>query len=225
MALSGLRENFVFIREFLAEFQNTGTIWPTSVHAARALTSPIRDQSKPINILELGPGTGSVTVQILKDMRDHDRLTICEINPRFMKALKEALKDNPDFQRRKSQIDFRECPAQDLPEDRQYEVIVCALPFLNFDLATVEEIFTKLRKLSNPNTIMTYYEYIGLRSINKTFSRMFGKERIHLIDQFLTDVQRRCQMTRKQVWQNMLPINVYRLEIGISISNGQPGIQ
>lgn len=220
MALSGIKENLVFIREFLSEFQNTGTIWPTSPRAARALTSPLRERPHPLKILELGPGTGSVTVQVLKDMQPHDHLTICEINPRFMQALREALAENPDFNRLKSHVRFEQCPAQELPEDTKYDIIVCALPFLNFDLDTVAEIFDKLKKLSNETTVMTYYEYIGLRSINKTFSKALGKKRIHEIDSYLTTIYQQHRMSRKHVWPNMLPITVYRLELGAAASQG-----
>ena len=82
-----IKQNLVFLREFLLEFKTTGACFPTSKWAAQALIKPLRDtKRKPMRILELGPGTGSVTLPILRELREGDTLTICEINPRFMKV-------------------------------------------------------------------------------------------------------------------------------------------
>ena len=55
-----IKENLVFLREFLLEFKTTGACFPTSRWAAQALITPLREPNRPPrNILELGPGTGS----------------------------------------------------------------------------------------------------------------------------------------------------------------------
>jgi len=214
MNLPAFKENLVFFREFLSEFENTGSMWPTSPLAAAALTAPLRESNRTVEILELGPGTGPVTVRILKDMHPNDCLTICEINPRLMAALRANLSENADYQRHKDRVRFFECAAQELPKDRKYDVVVCALPFLNFDLQTVRQIFDHLFTLCHPATVMTNYEYIGLRSINKTFSSALGKNRIHQIDSYLQTVYKARNVRRTRIWRNMLPINVYRLNLG-----------
>lgn len=216
-----IKDHVVYFKEFLKEFQNTGTCFPSSKFAARALTNPLRTSRAPQRILELGPGTGVVTVRILEDMIPGDRLTICEINPRFMAALKENLKKNPDFQRHAANITFFEGPAQNIPEDGKYDTIVCALPFLNFDLHTVEEIFSKLERISNSHTKMTYYEYIGLRSLGMVVAAADRKRRLRELDIFFDDVYRRHHMRRKRVWLNLLPINIYTLNL--TGPNGHPG--
>src|SRR5262245_28734173 len=132
-----LREAWVFLREGFLNFRHTGTFCATSKWAAKALTNPLREERGPQMILELGPGTGSVTVEILRDMIPGDCLTICEINPRFMEALKRRLATNEHFLLHKDNITFFSGPVQDLPEDGRYDVIVSSLPFLNFDVDTV----------------------------------------------------------------------------------------
>lgn len=209
-----IRDNFVFIQEFLREFQATGTIWPTSKWAAKTLITPLlqRASRTPLKVLELGPGTGSVTTHILKHLRTDDQMTVCEINPRFMKVLQENLRDNEDFQLHKERVSFYECPVQELPENEKYDVIVCAIPFLNLDLATVEEIFTKLRRISRPDTIMTFYEYIGLRSLSMVVSPPKRRDRIKQIDGFFERVFQHHLARRYKVYLNLLPINVYMLK-------------
>lgn len=209
-----IKENIVFFREFISEFKYTGTMFPTSKWAARAMVVPLRGRKErsPLNILELGPGTGSVTVRILENMGDRDTLSVCEINPRFMEALRDSLADNPHYLRHRDRISFYTCPVQEMPEDQNYDVIVCALPFLNFDLGTVEEIFAKLKRMSNEETVMTYYEYIGLRKAGLMMSSPKRKERLQQIDSFFDGVFESHLKGRKKVWANLLPINVYMLK-------------
>ena len=206
-----------FLRESVTEFHHTGAIFPTSKWAARAMTHPLRHelQGHGRKILELGPGTGSVTVKILADMQDGDELTICEINPRFMDALKKTLRSNPDFIRHKQHVRFFVCAAQDLPEDRKYDVVVCALPFLNFDITTVRQIFTKLQHLSTDKTLMTNFEYLGLRRLGQIVSPKRRRLRIYRIDRFFekacTDV-----VGTEKVWLNVLPINIYTRRFAVA---------
>jgi phospholipid N-methyltransferase len=208
-----LKENLVFLREFLLEFKTTGACFPTSRWAAQALITPLRDPTrKNKNILELGPGTGSVTLPIIREMKAGDRLTICEINPRFMAALKEKLEEDASFQRVRDQVFFFEGAAQDLPSDICYDIIVCALPFVNFDLETVQAIFQKLRRISSPDTLMTYYEYIGLRKFNEAVSAPERRERMEEVSSFLKKSGSLSYLGRERVWLNVLPINIYTVK-------------
>ena len=47
--------------------------------------------SGPIQVLEVGPGTGAFTRQILKHLRSGDRLEIYELNARFCEFLRQNL--------------------------------------------------------------------------------------------------------------------------------------
>ncbi len=208
-----IKENISFIREALQEFEKTGTLFPTSPWAARALTIPLHRRNGPMHILELGPGNGPVTVQILKQMVDGDTLTICEINPRFMRALKNRLRKDPIFRARKHQVKFFTCAAQELPEDVHFDVIICALPFLNFDLKTVEEIFAKIKRLAARNAVMTYYEYIGIRPLSIVFSPPQRKRRMKELDGFFDLLKKEHPVSRRPVWLNVLPIQIYKVEL------------
>lgn len=209
-----IKDNIIFLREFIAEFQNTGTCFPTSKKAACALSEPLKGPRTPRRILELGPGTGSVTFPIIQRMIPGDELAICEINPRFMRELKAKLEKDPLYQQVKDQVRFFEGPIQDFPEDwGKWDVIVCSLPFLNFDLHVVEEIFEKLQRLSTAKTVMTYYQYMGLRSLGRTIGSKEKKAQMLRLDTFFDSTLERYLAHRKRVWFNMLPINVYTLEI------------
>jgi phosphatidylethanolamine/phosphatidyl-N-methylethanolamine N-methyltransferase len=208
-----IKENLVFLREFLLEFKTTGACFPTSRWAAQALITPLTEPNRPPrNILELGPGTGSVTLPMLREVRDGDKLTICEINPRFMKALKEKLNGDPHYRRNRERVFFFEGAAQDLPRDTTYDIIVCALPFVNFDLETVKAIFDRLREISTPDTLMTYYEYIGMRTFNGALAPADRAERIQKVNDYLKQSGSINYLARERVWLNLLPINIYTVK-------------
>jgi phosphatidylethanolamine/phosphatidyl-N-methylethanolamine N-methyltransferase len=208
-----IKENLLFLREFLLEFKTTGACFPTSRWAAQALIAPLREADRaPKNILELGPGTGSVTMPMLREMRDGDTLTICEINPRFMRLLKDRLELNGDYQRHRDQVFFFEGPAQDLPLGTCYDMIVCALPFVNFDLDTVQSIFQRLRQVSSPETLMTYYEYIGMRTFNGALAPADRAERVKEVNEYLKSSGSLNYLARERVWLNLLPVNIYTVK-------------
>lgn len=208
-----IKENLVFLREFLTEFKTTGACFPTSRWAAQALIAPLREDNRPPKkILELGPGTGSVTMPILREMRDGDSLTICEINPRFMKALQERLEQNSDYQRHRQMVTFFEGPAQELPLGVRYDMIVCALPFVNFDLKTVQDIFQRLRDVSSSETLMTYYEYIGMRTFNDALAPADRAERIREVNDYLKRSGSLNYLARERIWLNLLPVNIYTVK-------------
>jgi len=209
-----IKDNIIFLKEFINEFQSTGAPFPTSKWAARALICPLKQRCRPsaLKALELGPGTGSVTVRILEQLREQDSLTVCEINPRFLSLLRAKLNENPHYHLHRERVTFYGCAVQELPEDQKYDVIICALPFLNFDLPTVENIFAKLKRLSTDETIMTYYEYIGLRSVSLAISPPRQRQRMKELDSFFKGIFSKHLSDRFQVWFNLLPINIYMLK-------------
>jgi phospholipid N-methyltransferase len=206
-----IKEQLVFLKEFFSEWRSTGTFFPSSRWAAEALTSPLNGRRSAQSILELGPGTGSITVKILSQMLPGDSLTICELNPRFMSALKEMLSGNIDYLRHKDKVYFYQGPAQTVPLELKYDLIVCALPFLNFEIPVIEQIFKRLRDVSKPETSMTYYEYIGLRNLKKLTACRGANHPIRQFEKFFTELHQKHSMTRRKVWLNPLPIYVYTL--------------
>ena len=204
-------------RGFLSEFKTTGTAFNSSRWAAQALSQPVRSahlRSKKVGstILEVGAGTGPVTIRIVEDMGPEDSLTVVELNGAFMKALQERLEKSPHYQKHKDRIRLFVGPIQDLPEDVTYDVIVCALPFLNFERPLVEDIFKKFRRLGSESTILTYYEYIGLRKLGKLVSPK-RKERVEELEDFFQHVGHRRLIGREKVWLNFLPISVYTIKL------------
>lgn len=206
------QDSLIFLKESVVKFKEIGAILPTSDCAAEELAAPVKNPPFPKRILELGPGTGVVTIRILRNMGPDDELCICEINPTFMETLKERLEELPEYIQRREKVTFFLGPAQELPEKSKFDLVVCALPFLNFDLETVKEIFAKLRRISTSETLMTYYEFMGIRRASKLLPPKTRRDRIRDIDEFFNGL-RSTRLSRRRVWLNLLPINIYRLKL------------
>src|SRR3954463_3819929 len=92
----------VFWRQFRQAYNSTGAVLPSGRGLAVALSRFVRDRAKDSNaqqngkangrrILEVGPGTGAVTVQIIANMRPNDRLFLVERNEQFVNHPPERL--------------------------------------------------------------------------------------------------------------------------------------
>ena len=81
-----------FISEFIKERKMVGAIAPSSKFLMRKMLNKI-DFSKDLNIIELGPGTGIFTAEILKRMSLNSNLFSFEINTNFYDQLTSKFND------------------------------------------------------------------------------------------------------------------------------------
>jgi len=209
----GLQETYTFLREGITNFHHTGTLFSTSPWAASALAGPLHEARGPRRILEVGAGTGSVTEHILEHMIPGDQLVTCEINSRFVKVLRERMSENSLYRKFQKSVTVFEGPIQSLQTDVPFDFIVCALPFLNFDIKTVEEIFSTFERVSTPRTLLTYYEYIGLRALGRNLSLPERQQRISKLDSYFKEKHTRLRLGKTRVWRNLLPIDIHLLRV------------
>ncbi len=158
-----------FLKELPKKYEEIGGLIPSSPALGRAMVRPIREsRKKSLNILEVGPGTGPFTRQILKLMGHKDRLTICEINPRFVKQLQTELPKNKHFLLHQERVELFEGPVQGLAKqiaEPCFDVVVSSLPFSNFPPDMVDEILQCLKAMLVPDGVITFCEYVGVRKL------------------------------------------------------------
>jgi phosphatidylethanolamine/phosphatidyl-N-methylethanolamine N-methyltransferase len=75
----------VFLREALKNPLEVRAVAPSSAAVARLMTEGLEQAKGPI--VEIGPGTGSFTREILSRGIAPERLTLMELNPRFCEEL------------------------------------------------------------------------------------------------------------------------------------------
>src|SRR5437764_12747057 len=84
-------------KESRHHFRTTGALMPSSRFLARALAAPLGHARPPGRILEVGPGTGSVTREILRRLIPGDQLDAVELNSRFIERLELCFRHDPKF--------------------------------------------------------------------------------------------------------------------------------
>ncbi|TSC67758.1 MAG: ribosomal RNA adenine methylase transferase [Parcubacteria group bacterium Gr01-1014_72] len=81
-------EKVLFIKEFLKNWREVGSITPSSRFLVRKMLEPI-DFIKAKVIVELGPGSGCFTRVLLRNMREDSRLIVFEKNKDFCVQLEK----------------------------------------------------------------------------------------------------------------------------------------
>ncbi len=81
-----------FAQQALVDFRATAAVAPSSRFLARAMIAPLPLSDAEI-VVELGPGTGAMTRLLLDIVPADARVLAFEINPRFVKYLREDIND------------------------------------------------------------------------------------------------------------------------------------
>src|SRR6516225_11605062 len=109
-----------FLRESRRHFRDTGAVLPSSRFLAHALVSELRRRRAPGRILEVGPGTGSVTLQILRHLIPGDQLDLVEVNRHFIDLLRRRFEREWKFWRHRERARLIHAAVEQLPGEGLY---------------------------------------------------------------------------------------------------------
>jgi len=208
-----LSECGTFFREFRRHSRDTGSLLPSSKFLARGLTSELRRPRDPARILEVGPGTGSVTAQILRHMVPGDRLDAVELNGHFVALLQRRFDQEFLFRHRREQVQLIHGAVEDLEGEGVYDYIVSGLPFNSFPVALVREIFRVYSRLLKPGGTLTYFEYAMIRQLQAPFVGRQGRRRLFSVARVVGRYIRSFQVRRQRVLINVPPAIVRTLRL------------
>jgi phosphatidylethanolamine/phosphatidyl-N-methylethanolamine N-methyltransferase len=213
-----------FFGQFRQHYHTTGSILPSSRALGRALTRPMRQTDGPRHILEVGPGTGAVTAEIVRALKAGDRLDIVEINARFVAVLEKRFADEPLFQRRRHQAHVIHAPLQEVPGVGVYDFMVSGLPLNNFALDFVKDIFKSYQRLLKPEGVLSYFEYLAIRALKTPFVSASERDRLRNLGAFLEERIRATQIGEEAVFCNVPPAVArhFRFGRGIVATGFQP---
>ncbi len=223
----------VFWREFRQQYHTTGAVLPSGRALSRALARFVRDGDRALQeamlnghaaspadsavgrrILEVGPGTGAVTGQIIRAMRGSDHLVLVERNDQFVAQLRERLDRDPAFASVKSRIALHHASVEDLPEDQPYDLIISGLPLNNFAVESVAQIFDKLRRLLAPGGTLSFFEYVAVRKAKSLISSGTERERLRGIGSIFDELLGNHEVRRDLVLANVTPAWVHHVRWG-----------
>lgn len=203
----------VFYREFRENFHTTGAILPSGRALARALTRHVHAEGPPRRVLEVGPGTGAVTAQLVRRLRDSDQLTLVELNDRFVARLQDRFETEPPFQRVANRSRVLHQSVEALPDGERYDLIISGLPLNNFSVPLVESLLHKFQTLLLPGGTLSFFEYIAIRHIKGVVSSRAERERLRGVSSALDGLLDAHEIRRDWVWLNVLPAWVHHVRI------------
>jgi phospholipid N-methyltransferase len=200
-----------FFRECRRAFRSTGSILPSSPFLARALVAQLRGIRTAGRILEVGPGTGSVTKEILRHLLPDDRLDAVEINGHFAALVRGRLENEWFFLHRPRQVQVIHAAVEDLPGEAVYDYIVSGLPLNNFPVGMVRSIFRAYTRLLRPGGTLSYYEYALIRQLKSPFVNRRERRRLYKIGRVIGGYVRDFQVRRERIFMNVPPATVRHL--------------
>lgn len=212
------REQRVFLRQFFQRYHTTGSVLPSSRSLAKALCrfvgKPLEAGGAPREILEVGPGTGAVTAQLVARMQPADRLTLVELNDDFVQHLRERFENEPAFQRVADRTNIIHGRLEDVPGEQSYDLIISGLPLNNFAVGEVETILSIFERLLKPTGVLSFFEYIAIRRVKAVVTSSAGRARLRGIGQALSRTLDGREIRRDWVWPNVPPAWVHHVQFG-----------
>ena len=212
-----LRDHFEFFRQFRQRFETTGAVMPSSRFLARALTKPLRELAAPRRILEVGPGTGAVTREIVRQIREGDTFDLVEINPEFANLLRERFENDADYHHARDVAEIHVCPLQEFTPAEPYDVIVSGLPFNNFPAALVEELLDHSLGLLKPGGTLSFFEYMFVRPVRRRIAKPSEKTRLTEIERILGERFGRHRFQTDWVFVNVPPAWAQHLRVDSTV--------
>jgi phosphatidylethanolamine/phosphatidyl-N-methylethanolamine N-methyltransferase len=203
----------IFLKQFLEQFHTTGAVMPSGKPLAAALCRFVGSSPSPQRILEVGPGTGAVTTTLVERMRDEDHLCLIEINQTFVTHLKTAFAERPPLRAKAHRVDVVHGRLEDLTDDGRYDLIVSGLPLNNFSVAAVEQILDGFGRLLKPGGVLSFFEYIAMRSMKSLVSSKDERARLNAITGLLHRTLDGREIQRDWVWPNVPPAWVHHVKL------------
>ncbi|QEG34259.1 class I SAM-dependent methyltransferase [Bythopirellula goksoeyrii] len=206
-----LSEYKTFWNEFRQTFHTTGAVLPSGRRLSRALASQVGRDERPRRILEVGPGTGAVTSEIVRRLGADDRLDLVELNERFVEILRRRLAEESAWQSVATRVRVLQLPVEELPLDEKYECIVSGLPLNNFDCDFVRKVLEHFHCLAAEGCTLSFFEYVAIRNLKSLVSSRDERKRLHGIGQILKEELTDWEFQRQMVVANVPPAWVHHL--------------
>ena len=200
-----------FLREAIRDFRTTGAVLPSSPRLARAMARSLAAAKPPRRILEVGPGTGPFTREILRHLHDGDTYDLVEINPSFCEQLERTLLAPYRARASGARVALHRSPIEDADVAGDYDFVVCGLPFNNFPPSLVRSIFRRILALMRVGGELAYFEYAGVRAVKAPLVGSEGRRRIRGHRAISMKHARDHAMSRELVIGNVPPAFAVRI--------------
>jgi phospholipid N-methyltransferase len=213
MATSGANYR-LFWRQFREAFYSTGAVMPSGPRLCRALVRHVAGNGKPRRILEVGPGTGVVTTEIIARLGPQDSLDIVELNEHFVAALRERLQADDSWRRVADRVRLHHMAVEQFMPDEPFDCIISGLPLNNFPVEVVRGILSHLEGIAGDGATLSFFEYIGVRKAKSMLCSREERQRLTGIGDAMDEALDKWEIGRDCVVANVPPAWVHHLRIG-----------
>lgn len=210
-----LSHYLAFLREVHRTFYTTGALLPSGQQLAMATLQPFMRRERPARVLEVGPGSGSVTQALVKQLRPGDVLDIVEVNERFVDVLRQRFATEPAFQQVAGQATIHHLPVQEFQASAPYDFIMSGVPVNNFSHLLVKDIFRRFDELIAPGGTLSFFEYLWIRRVKSLVSSRDERLRLARVECVLQWYMDRYAYDHKRAFINFPPAVVHHLRLGV----------
>ena len=169
------------------------------------MTREVREARGPRRILEVGPGEGPMTRQIVRALHEGDVFDVVEINPVFAEKVERTILAPARGRIPGARLRMHCSPIQTAPLEGNYDFVVSSLPMNNFEPQLVRDILTRMRSLLAPHGQLHFFEYACVRQLAKVFRPSLDRDRLKGIAEILREFDREPGARRSLCLMNFPP--------------------
>ena len=202
-----MKSLLLFWREAIRKPGSIGAFGPSSPSVAKSMAMPLKGHKLPARVLEVGPGTGAVTEAILQHLTPNDSLDMCELNPEFVKLLRQKFETAPGAAGPRVTVlegDVLEKAGQ------QYDYIISSVPASNLPPEVVQRLLEGLIQRLAPGGVLACLHYRG-QDIRSRLAIGKERQRLRQVIQVIKTYQRKHGVGKDTVWLSLPPAEVHYL--------------
>ena len=165
-----MKDHLLLLSNFIKNPREVGAVAPSSRFLTKEIIKNI-DFETSKNIVELGPGLGTFTKQILKKANPNAKLFCFEVNEKFCSYLAKNIVDE--------RMTIIRAGAENISSNlkkfniKNVDCIVSGLPFLNFSEQKKMEIIREVKNSLNDNGKLILFQYTN--GLSKALESCFSK--------------------------------------------------
>jgi len=211
---SSLAETVAFLGRFIEDPSSVGAIAPSSRLLATALVAKVTPGGATggRRFLEVGPGSGAVTQELVPLLGMHGHLDLVELDAELAKLLQEKYCQD-------SRVAVHQSSITDWKPQEKYDAVVMGIPFNALSFSLVEAIWLHVLSLVKPEGFLSYFSYLWLPSIKKAFLSKHKKRDFKKIQRYLAAEYKAHGVGTQRVLANMPPAIVFYLQPGAEAKN------
>jgi phosphatidylethanolamine/phosphatidyl-N-methylethanolamine N-methyltransferase len=166
------RDHALIFGHFVRHPGTVGTVTPSSEYLAREMVQAI-DPNRQQTVVELGPGTGAFTAEILARLGEHDRFLAIEVEPDFVRQLRARFPSTSIACASATDLATLAERYGLLPIDH----IISGLPFATLPAETTRQILDAIQTVLRPGGTFTTFQYLHAYALPRAIAlrRELGK--------------------------------------------------